>query len=167
MKTAAIKLGPLYVHWYGVIVALALIAGLLVSIGMARLRRERADPLAGILLLGLLAGVIGARVWYVAFSRDFYAPDPARVFAVWEGGLALHGGLLGGMLATLIYTWSSELDFWTWADICVPGLILAQAIGRVGDVVNNQAFGQPTTGSPAAIIPYENRPAEYLAYSHF
>lgn len=167
MKTAIIKFGPLSLHWYGVIILLAIVAGMAVAIGMARWRRVRADPLAGILLLGLLSGAIGARLWYVAFRRDFYAPDPARVFAVWQGGLALHGGLLGGMLATLIYTWSSELDFWTWADICAPGLILGQAIGRVGDLVNGQAFGHPFTGPLAVTIPVENRPPAYLDFSQF
>lgn len=167
MKTATLKYGPLIFHWYGILIAVALLVGLGISIGMARWREQRADPLAGILLLGLLAGVIGARIWYVAFRRDFYAPDPARVFAIWEGGLALHGGLIGGMLATLIYTWSGELDFWTWADICVPGLIVAQAIGRLGDVANNQAFGEPTGGSLAVIIPPDNRPLQYLSYSRF
>jgi phosphatidylglycerol:prolipoprotein diacylglycerol transferase len=167
VNAAILKIGPLQLHWYGIIITAALLAGLLVSIWMARLRRERADHLAGILLLGLLAGVIGARAWYVAFNRDFYAPNPAEAFAVWEGGLALHGGLIGAIIATLIYTWSSEISFWRWADICVPGLILAQAIGRVGDLVNNQAFGIPTTSSYYVIIPVDNRPLDYINYTHF
>lgn len=167
MKTALLKVGHVSIHWYGVIIVVALIAGLLVAVGMAKLRRERVDPLAGILLLGLLTGMIGARVCYVAFTRGFYAPDPGRVFAVWEGGLALHGGLLGAMLATLIYTYSRELSFWTWADICAPGLILGQAIGRVGDVLNNQDFGKPSGSTWAATIPVENRPLAYQGYSHF
>lgn len=167
MKAANLYIGPLQLHWYGIIIAAALLGGLLVAIGMARLRGERADHLAGILLLGLLTGVIGARAWYIAFNRDFYAPNPAQVFAVWEGGLALYGGLIGGILATLIYTWSSEISFWRWADICAPGLILAQAIGRVGDLVNNQAFGIPTTSSFYVTIPVDNRPMEYINYTHF
>lgn len=167
MKTATLKYGPLILHWYGVIIALAVLAGLLVAIGMARLRRQPADPLAGILLLGLLSGAIGARLWYYLLRRDYYDPDPGRVFAVWEGGLGLHGAILGGILATLIYTWSRELDFWTWADICAPGLILGQAIGRAGDLLNNQAFGRPMSGQWTVVIPPENRPAQYLRFSHF
>lgn len=167
MKTAVLKIGPVDLHWYGLIFALALLVGLAVALLMARLRRERVDPLAAIMLLGLLTGLLGARMCYVVFNRDFYAPDPARVFAIWEGGLALQGGIVGAIVATLIYTWSSELSFWTWADICAPGLILGQAIGRVGDLVNNQAFGMPTSGSLYVVIPPENRPAAYIDVSHF
>ncbi|MDB5074632.1 MAG: lgt, phosphatidylglycerol:prolipoprotein diacylglycerol transferase [Chloroflexi bacterium] len=167
VNTATIKYGPISIHWFGIIVALALIAGLLVSLVMARLRAKRPDPLVGILMLGLLAGLIGARIWYYVFRRDWYNPDPGRVFAVWQGGMALHGALLGAMLATLIYTWYKRLNFWTWADICAPGLILGQAIGRIGDLLNNQAFGPPTSGPFAVIIPRENRPPQFLAFSHF
>jgi phosphatidylglycerol:prolipoprotein diacylglycerol transferase len=167
VKTATIKFGPLMIHWYGVILVIALLAGLFVAICMARLRGRSADPLAGILLLGLLSGAIGARLWYYLLRRDYYDPDPGRVFAVWEGGLGLHGAIIGGVLATLIYTWSRELDFWTWADICAPALILGQAIGRVGDLVNYQAFGKPMTGPWTVVIPPENRPPQYLGYSHF
>jgi phosphatidylglycerol:prolipoprotein diacylglycerol transferase len=167
VKTAIIKYGPISIHWFGIVVALALVAGLIVSIIMARLRGQRAEPLAGIMMLGLLAGVIGGRIWYFVFRKDWYNPDPGRVFAVWQGGLALHGALIGAILATLIYTWNHRLSFWTWADICAPGLILGQAIGRLGDLLNNQAFGPPTNGTFAVIIPPENRPPHYLNFSHF
>jgi phosphatidylglycerol---prolipoprotein diacylglyceryl transferase len=167
VKTDIIKYGPISIHWFGIIVALALITGLIVSIIMARVRGQRAEPLAGILMLGLLAGMIGARIWYFIFRKDWYNPDPGRVFAVWQGGLALHGALIGAILATLIYTWNRRLHFWTWADICAPGLILGQAIGRLGDLLNNQAFGPPTSGSFAVIIPPENRPPQYMSFSHF
>jgi phosphatidylglycerol:prolipoprotein diacylglycerol transferase len=167
VKVAILHLGPIELHWYGIIVALALIAGLFVAVAMARLRRERVDPLAALLLLGLLTGLLGARLWYVAFNRDFYAPNPTQVFAIWQGGLAIQGGILGAVLATLIYTWSTEVSFWTWADICAPGMILGQAIGRAGDLLNNQAFGQPTNGPFYVVIPPENRPLAYPDVSHF
>lgn len=166
MSTATIKLGLITFHWYGLIIALALLCALGVAIVLARLRAQPLEPLAGILLIGVLAGVSGARIWYFLFNRNFYNPDPGRVFAVWQGGLALQGAIIGGTLAVAIYTWSRELDFWTWADICAPALIIGQAIGRLGDIVNNQAFGLPTSG-PAVLIPPDNRPAQYMDFSHF
>ena len=166
-KSATFKIGPLLLHWYGLIIAAALVAGLLVAVGMARLYRERAGHLPAMLLLGVFAGVVASRAWYVGFNRGFYAPDPGKVFAIWEGGMALQGGIAGAVLAIVIYTWSMEIDFWTWADICAPGLILGQAIGRIGDLVNNQAFGHPTSGSFSVTIPPDNRPLEYLGYAHF
>ena len=167
MKIALLKFGPLGIHGYGLVIAAALIIGVAVSAVMARLREEPLDPLAGILLLGLMAGMIGARVWYFVFQRDFYNPDPGRVFAIWQGGLAWHGALLGGVLAAAIYTWNREISFWTWADICAPGLILGQAIGRVGDLINHQSFGVPSHGWWVVTIPVENRPPQYAGYSTF
>jgi len=167
LKIALLKFGPLGIHWYGLVIAVALVIGVIVSAFMARLREEPLEPLAGILLLGLLAGIIGARIWYFVFRRDFYNPDPGRVFAVWQGGLAWHGALIGGVLAAAIYTWNREISFWTWADICAPGLILSQGIGRIGDVMNHQAFGIPSHGWWAVTIPVENRPPQYAAYSTF
>ncbi|HXT36093.1 MAG TPA: prolipoprotein diacylglyceryl transferase [Chloroflexota bacterium] len=167
MKIALLKFGPLGIHWYGLVIAAALVIGVVVSAFMARLREEPLEPLSGILLLGLLAGIIGARVWYFVFRRDFYNPDPGRIFAVWQGGLAWHGALIGGVLAAAIYTWNREIRFWTWADICAPGLILSQAIGRLGDLMNHQAFGVPSHGWWAVTIPVENRPPQYAAYSTF
>jgi phosphatidylglycerol:prolipoprotein diacylglycerol transferase len=167
MITDTIKYGPVTIHWFGIAVALAILAGLFVSIGLAKYRHQSIEPLAGILLLGVLSGLIGARVWYFAFRHDWYSPDPGRIFAVWQGGLALHGAILGGMLALLVYTWEKNLDFWEWADICAPGLILGQAIGRVGDLLNHQAFGPPTSGSLSAIIPVQNRPPQFIDVSRF
>jgi phosphatidylglycerol:prolipoprotein diacylglycerol transferase len=167
LKIALLKFGPLGIHWYGLLIAAALVVGVAISAYLARERGESPGPLAGILLLGLLSGLIGARVWYFVFRRDFYNPDPGRIFAVWQGGLAWHGALLGGVLGAGIYAWNREISFWTWADICAPGLILAQAIGRVGDIMNNQAFGVPSHGLWAVTIPSANRPPQYQGFSTF
>lgn len=167
MKIALLKFGPLGIHWYGLLIAAALVIGVAISAYLARQRGESPGPLAGILLLGLLSGLIGARVWYFVFRRDFYNPDPGRIFAVWQGGLAWHGALLGGVLGAGIYAWNREISFWTWADICAPGLILGQAIGRVGDIMNNQAFGVPSHGLWAVTIPAANRPPQYAGFSTF
>jgi phosphatidylglycerol:prolipoprotein diacylglycerol transferase len=166
VSTATLKLGLITFHWYGVIIAIALLCALGVAIVLAWLRDQSLEPLAGILLLGVLAGIVGGRIWYFLFNRNFYGPDPGRIFAVWQGGLALQGAIIGGTLAVAIYTWSKELDFWVWADICAPALIIGQAIGRLGDMVNNQVFGVPTS-SLAVVIPPENRPIQYLGFSHF
>ncbi len=166
MSTATLRLGLISLHWYGVIVGIALLCALAVALVLAWLRRQPLEPLAGILLIGVLAGIIGGRIWYFLFNRSFYDPDPGRIFAVWQGGLALQGAILGGTLAVTIYTWSRKLDFWIWADICAPALIIGQAIGRLGDIVNNQVFGLPTSGF-SVVIPLENRPLQYADFSHF
>jgi phosphatidylglycerol---prolipoprotein diacylglyceryl transferase len=167
VSTDTIRYGPITIHWFGIVVALAIIAGLLVSMLIARFRGQRLEPLAGILTLGVLAGLIGARAWYFMFRRDWYNPDPSRVFAVWQGGLALHGAIAGAILSLLVYTWNKRLSFWEWADICAPGLLLGQAIGRIGDLLNNQAFGGPTSGPFFVTIPPQNRPPQFINYSHF
>jgi phosphatidylglycerol:prolipoprotein diacylglycerol transferase len=167
VSTATIKYGPITIHWYGIVVALAIVVAFVVSAFVARARGQRVEPLAGIVFLILLAGLIGARVWYYMFRRSWYSPDPGRIFAVWQGGMALHGALIGGVLAILIVTWNRGLDFWEWADICAAGAIVGQAIGRIGDVLNHQAFGPPTAGPLFVTIPPENRPPQYAAFAHF
>lgn len=167
MSTAGLKYGPFTLHWYGIIVAVAIAASLALAVAMALYRHRRPDPLASMLLLGLLSGLIGARLWYYLFRRDWYSPDPGRIFALWQGGMALHGAIAGALIALAVYCWKHDLSFWQWSDICAPGMILGQAIGRLGDLVNQQAFGLPTTGALFVTIPRENRPLAYVDFAHF
>ena len=93
----------------------------------------------------VIAGVIGARVYYVLFSDlDYYRADPLKVLAIWEGGLAIHGALIARILAALWCAWREKISFWRWADTFAPSLILGQAIGRIGCFFNGDAHGYPT-----------------------
>ena len=92
-------------------------------------------------LLGVPCAVVGARLYYVLFSWDHYAAEPVRALYVWEGGLAIYGGILGGLLAGLLYARRRRLPFLRLADLAAPCFALGQAVGRWGNFVNQEAYG--------------------------
>ena len=135
----------LTVRWYGVLI----IGGAMLAATQAA-RRARAHDIAdehvwNQLLLGLLLGIIGARLYYVAFEWERYATRPLlEILNPQGGGLAIHGAIVGALLAVLIYTRRHRLPLLTWLDICVPTLLVGQAIGRWGNFFNQEAYGRPT-----------------------
>ena len=127
---------------YGVLIALAIAVGVtLCSHEEKRLGLPR-DTTIDLALWIIPAAIVGARLYYVAFQWDMYAGNPLRVLYVWEGGLAIYGGVIGGALAGLIFSRVKKISFATLADLVAPALILGQAIGRWGNFVNQEAYGR-------------------------
>ena len=140
----AIRLGPISVHWYGIIIAAAVpLAGVL---GAAEARRRGEDPEHGwsMLLPVLILGVIGARIYHVIHQWDYYAANPALIPQVWLGGLAITGAVVGGMLGIWLYTRANKLNTLRWFDIFATAVLLGQAIGRLGNFANQELYGPPT-----------------------
>jgi phosphatidylglycerol---prolipoprotein diacylglyceryl transferase len=136
---------PLMVRWYGVlIVGGAMAAGWLAA---RRAERRGYDPehIWNLLLIGMIFGIIGARLYYVAFEWDQFRGDILKILNTTTGGLAIHGALIGAVAAALIYTRWKKLPFIEFLDICMPPFLLAQAIGRWGNFFNQEAYGRPTT----------------------
>lgn len=99
------------------------------------------------------AAVIGARLYYVAFQWPLYAAHPLRILHVWEGGLAIYGGVIGGAAAALVFSRVKKVSFWTLADMVAPALILGQAIGRWGNFFNGEAYGYPVENPALQFFP--------------
>ena len=91
------------------------------------------------------AALIGARLYYVAFQWDYYGRHPLDIVKLWQGGLAIHGGVLAGLIAVWVFARVKRVRFWALTDALCPSLILGQAIGRIGNLTNGDAFGLPTT----------------------
>ena len=170
----AIVLGPwpllgltLTVRWYGLLMASAMALGLWLAYGEARRRGIDADDMLKASELGLLGGLIGARLYYVAFNLDYYARYPGKIAAVWEGGLAIHGGVLGGLLLGGGYALWRGLPAITYLDIAAPSLALGQAIGRWGNFFNEEAFGTPTGLPWRLYITPQHRPPQYAQEEFF
>ncbi|MBD2123925.1 prolipoprotein diacylglyceryl transferase [Trichocoleus sp. FACHB-262] len=163
-----VELGPLTIRWYGLLIASAVLIG--VSLSQALATRRRVDPdLIGDLIIWLVVAAIpSARLYYVLFQWQEYAQRPEDIIAIWKGGIAIHGAILGGLVASLIFAKIKRVSFWQLADLVAPSLILGQAIGRWGNFFNSEAFGRPTNLPWKLFIPPEQRPIGYenVAYFH-
>jgi len=141
----AFKLGPLTVHWYGIILGTAALVGLALAVREGKRFGIVPDFFMDLLLLGVPSAVIGARIYYVAFRWQDYKDDPISIFYIWEGGIAIYGALIGALIAGFLYIRHKGYNFWRIADICAPSLIVGQAIGRWGNFMNQEAYGSPVT----------------------
>ncbi len=154
----AIRLGPLMVRWYGIILMCGALLGSLLGEGEARRRGWDPDHVWNLLLWGLIAGVAVARLWYVLGAPDL-ARDPLAVVGFVNGqfvglqGLAIHGALIGAVGAALVYTAVKRQNFFAWIDVGAVGFVLGQAVGRWGNFFNHEAYGPPTTLPWGLIIP--------------
>ena len=138
----AIRLFGLEIHWYGVLI----VVGIGLGVWLAWRREGRMGlPRETVLDLALVCvplALVGARAYYVVFSLDEFIGRPWwKVFAVWEGGMAIYGGLIAGVLGGWLYARAKKLSFWKLADLVAPSIALGQAIGRWGNFVNQEAHG--------------------------
>jgi phosphatidylglycerol:prolipoprotein diacylglycerol transferase len=166
----AFSIGNISVYWYGIIIALAFISGLLTSLYFASKDSEKEETKNHILDLSTLllaGGVISARIYYVIFNLSYYSNNPAEIFMTWKGGLSIHGAIIGGILITYFYTKTHKLNILKYTDLLAYGTIMGQAIGRWGNFFNSEAFGTPTNLPWKMYIPPENRPFEFIGYQYF
>ncbi|MDD3014544.1 MAG: prolipoprotein diacylglyceryl transferase [Candidatus Gastranaerophilales bacterium] len=163
----ALEVGPIIIFWYGIIIALAFLAGLAVTVKIAKKQGENPDKILNLAIFLLLGAIIGARLYFVLFNWGFYKFHLQEIFMTWHGGLSIHGAIIGGFITGAVYTKLNKLPLLKYADFVSPGLILGQAIGRWGNFFNSEAFGFPTDLPWKLYIPIENRPPEYLNYQYF
>lgn len=146
MYPVLIDLGWWQLRSYGVFVVVAVVVGAWWSAREAR--RKGLDPalVYDFASFGGLAGLVGARLYYVLLSQPgYYLARPLEILAIWHGGLAVHGALLGGLLAGVWFIRRRGLSFWRFADIAAPGLILGQTVGQIACLLNGDTYGKPTT----------------------
>ncbi|MFC4769908.1 prolipoprotein diacylglyceryl transferase [Effusibacillus consociatus] len=129
------------IRTFGLGVALAFLLGLGLARRQAKLEKINPELVSDFTLYAVVAGVLGARLWEVAFTWENYAVNPIRVLAIWEGGLSIQGGVLGGILVGIWFAKKHQVSVWKFADIVAPGLILGMAIGRFGDFLTGDDFG--------------------------
>lgn len=161
------EIGPVAVRWYGFLIAMAVIIGLVIAQNLAK--RKNVDPeIVGDLVLWLVIGALPfARIYYVLFEWERYAGRPRDMIAIWQGGIAIHGAIIGGTLAAILFAWFKKQSFWQLMDLILPSVILGQAIGRWGNFFNSEAFGVPTNLPWKLYIPPHRRPLEFLQFEYF
>ncbi|MBF2077107.1 MAG: prolipoprotein diacylglyceryl transferase [Synechococcales cyanobacterium T60_A2020_003] len=162
-----VQLGPLSIRWYGALIAIAVVVGLNLSRWLSKKRNMDPELVTDLAFWLVLAAIPCARLYYVLFEWSYYSQHPNEILAVWKGGIAIHGAVLGGILATIIFARLNRVSFWQLADVVAPSLILGQAIGRWGNFFNSEAFGRPTDLPWKLYIPPEQRPRGYADFSYF
>ncbi len=145
LNPIAFKIGTIPIHWYGILIDTAFILGAALAYHHAKKARLSTDHLLNIIILIIPAAMIGARLYYVIFNWQSYAHNPLEAFAIWHGGLAIHGGLIAGVIVGYLYIKNQRLNFWEYADVVAPSIILGQAIGRWGNFINQEAYGYPVS----------------------
>ena len=144
------------VYWYGIFIGLGVILGLLTAMWEAKRTKQNPDLYVDFLIYALLFAIIGARLYYVLFSWEYYAANPTKIFAIREGGLAIYGGIIGAVLTAVVYCKKKNVDFWLLADTACPSIALGQLIGRWGNFFNREAFGGFTEGIFAMRLPLQH-----------
>ncbi len=133
------------IYWYGVLMAVGIIVAVLLAMREGKRKKLPEDSIIDVCLVAIPCGIVGARLYYVLFELKSYLADPIRILYLWEGGLAIYGAVIVGLLGIYIYSRKKKIRFLRLGDCIAPGLVLAQAIGRWGNFFNQEAFGNPVT----------------------
>ncbi len=137
----SISIGKITIHFYSLCILLGVVLSYLVIMKEAKKKNINIDIMFNIIFYGLLVGIVGARLYYVIFNFSYYMYHLDEIIKVWNGGLAIHGGIIAGSIFVYFYSKNKGIDFIKLTDIILPGVILAQAIGRWGNFFNQEAYG--------------------------
>ena len=157
----ALALGPLEIRWYGIGYVAAIVAGTWLATREARRRGEREDVILDGVVFLAIAALLGGRAYHVIDQWAYYRDHLAQIVLPPYTGLGIYGGLFTGMLATIWYARRRHLSFWRWGDILAPCILLAQAIGRWGNFMNQELYGPPTNLPWGIAIQCQYRVAEF------
>lgn len=142
-----LEIGSLTIYWYGVIIAVGAMLGLWIAQRESVRRGLPKETFMDLVLYAIPIAILSARAYYVIFQWDFYSKHPGDIIKIWEGGLAIHGGLIGALITGYVFAKKRDISFWKLADIGAPSIILGQAIGRWGNFMNQEAHGGEVTRS--------------------
>jgi len=146
------RIGPIEVRYYGLMIALAFVAGGILGEREAQRKGFPPGTVYDLLTYVIIAAIIGARLYYVIFADlGWFIKHPLEILSIWKGGLSLHGGIIGGLGVGIWFCKKRGMDVWKFADTLAPSIILGQAIGRIGCTMNGCSYGKPTT-LPWAVV---------------
>ena len=160
------QFGPFSLAWHGLFIAVGMVVAVWLSARLAAKAGLSVEIIYSLALWGIPGGIIGARLVHVIDYWDFYLAHPGSILALWGGGLAVWGGILGGAVTGVIYLWIKGIPSGVYADVIAPGLILAQAIGRIGDVINGEHISSATTLPWGVVYTHPGSPSYGLPPTH-
>ena len=144
MDPVAFEILGIPIKWYGILISIGFLVGAYLAIREAKKVGIDEEKLIDLLIFALPAAIIGARLYYVVFSWDYYRGNPLKIINIRGGGLAIHGGIIAAILVAIVFCKKKSINFWQIADITAPSIILGQAIGRWGNYINQEAYGTLT-----------------------
>ena len=145
LNRVALDLGGIQIYWYGIIIGLGVLLGLWIAIRESERRGLHKELFIDLILFAVPIAIICARIYYVIFQWSYYSQHPGEIIKIWNGGIAIHGALIGAVLTTIIFAKVRDVSFWKLVDIAAPSLLLGQAIGRWGNFMNQEAHGGEVT----------------------
>jgi phosphatidylglycerol---prolipoprotein diacylglyceryl transferase len=145
INPVAFHLGPLTVNWYGVIIGFGIVIAYIVAQKEASRLGLRDDFMADLLMWAIPISILSARFYYVAMKWDFYSQHPEKIIQIWNGGIAIHGALIGAFITTYFFVKKEKVTFLRVADIAAPSILIGQIVGRWGNFMNQEAYGGPVT----------------------
>ncbi|KAF0506928.1 prolipoprotein diacylglyceryl transferase [Pediococcus pentosaceus] len=145
LNPIAFNLGGIQVHWYGIIIASAVVLATILAVQEAKRRRIDPDSIYDLILWALPLAIITARMYYVIFEWGYYQNHVDEIVRVWDGGIAIYGALIGAGIVVYLFCRANWIPVWLMLDIIAPVLIMAQGIGRWGNFMNQEAFGRITS----------------------
>ncbi|MDR3590064.1 MAG: prolipoprotein diacylglyceryl transferase [Negativicutes bacterium] len=167
MCKVAFSLGPFVFYWYGMTIAVAVLAAFAVVFWQLRLFRDPLLPLVDLTLYGVPAGIVCARIFYCLANWGLYRNHPLESLYIWQGGLSIAGAMTGFIAVLYSYVRANNLSFWHWTDLLAPGLAIGQAVGQWANLISQEAFGRPVNSSWGVYLDYALRPAGYEQYDYF
>lgn len=144
VNPVAFTVGSISVYWYGLIIAAGLLLAMLYAYYTAPRFQVDKNKLINCVLVGIITGIIGARLYYVLFKLDYYIAHPVEVFYIHQGGLAIYGGIIGALLGGCFVAKLQKMKILPILDVAALGFLIGQGIGRWGNFMNQEAFGTPT-----------------------
>lgn len=154
MHPVLFQIGSLEIRSYTVLVDIGIIVGLVIAYFEARRLRFKMEKFIDLALVVIISAIVGARIYYIVLNFPAFQADWTLVWQTWLGGLAFHGGLAGGLLAAIIYSWRAKISIWQLGDIGMPSLALGQGIGRIGCFLQGCCYGAPAALPWSVVFPY-------------
>lgn len=144
INNVAFSIGDYHIYWYGIIIGIGFILAFIYALSNLKRYKISSDKFLDCVIVGLITAIVGARLYYVLFSWDFYSQNPSKIFAIHDGGLAIYGGIIGALLGGCIMAKILKQNIPAILDIAALGFLIGQGIGRWGNFVNQEAFGTET-----------------------
>lgn len=162
-----VQIGPFAIHWYGVLIVTGAMLAAQITSGLSRNNGHDPEMAWNLLIVCLALGVVGARLYHIASSWEYYSQHPGEMFGLQMSGFGIYGAVVGGLVAVWAFAKYHKLRFLEWVDYAAPGLLLAQAIGRWGNYFNQELYGYPSNLPWAIYIAPENRLPGFELYQRF